>query len=254
MNKTIWIGVGVAAAGVLGLGGYLMTQLSQTSQSGNGQGLGSSATARASGSASDRASGRASGDITSGSEGGLTSGSTGASLGAAAPRSGATDLSASQPEFLSQPSASNGASTAPLGLGRPNSGLAGLAGSSPAGQGLPIGKPGAPSIEGIQQRLQALVANGRQPTAKEVDAVLADLQKNQGSNVVGGVNIQAVRDNLARSDRIAQIAQEIQTIANQPSKADLPRLKSLTEEMQRLQTSMASPAANVAVGNPALVR
>jgi hypothetical protein len=168
MNKTIWIGVGVAAAGVLGMGGYLMSQLSEASNPGNGQRIVSSAIV----------------------------GSTGASSGPKSPRSGAVDLSPSQPEFLSQPSASNGP---PLGLGQSNSGLAGLAGSSPAGQGLPIGKPGAPSIEGIQQRLQALVANGRQPTAKEVDAVLADLQKNQGSNVVGGVNLQALRDNLARS-------------------------------------------------------
>ena len=117
--------------------------------------------------------------------------------------------------------------------------------------GVPIGKSGAPSMEGIQQRLQALVASGRQPTAREVDAVLADLQKNQGSNVVAGVNLQALRDNLARTDRISQIALEIQAIANQPGKSDLVRLQTLSAEMQSIQAALLT---QVIASNPPPVR
>ncbi len=144
------------------------------------------------------------------------------------------------------------------------SGTVGMA-SVPAGQALPptapwatgpgapapgklgvnvpaVGKAGAPSIDDIQRRLQGLTANGRQPTAREVDAVLADLQRNQGTDVVAGVNLQALRDNLARADRMQQIAQEVQALAANPRKEDLPRLQALSAEMQRLQTSIAVPA------------
>jgi hypothetical protein len=103
---------------------------------------------------------------------------------------------------------------------------------------LAIGKPGSTSLEQIQQRLQQLTANGRQPSAAEVDAVLADLQKNQGKNAVAGVDLQGLRDTLARTDRIQQIGLELQAIAANPSKIDQARLQSLTAEMQRLQTAL----------------
>ena len=103
---------------------------------------------------------------------------------------------------------------------------------------LAIGKPGSPSLEQIQQRLQQLTANGRQPSAAEVDAVLADLQRNQGKNAVAGVDLQGLRDTLARTDRIQQIGLELQAIAANPSKVDQARLQSLTTEMQRLQTAL----------------
>ena len=103
------------------------------------------------------------------------------------------------------------------------------------------GKNGAPSLNLIQQRLQALVADGRQPTPSEVDLVLADLQKNQGSNVVAGVDLQVMRDNLAHTNRIAEIAKEIQGIAANPAKGDELRIAALVAEMQRRQGAMASP-------------
>jgi hypothetical protein len=114
-----------------------------------------------------------------------------------------------------------------------------------------VGKAGAPSIEDIQRRLQGLTANGRQPTALEVDAILADLQRNQGTNVVGGVNLQALRDNMARADRMQQIAQEVQTLAANPRKEDLPRLQALSAEMQRLQASVSVPTGPAVAAVPA---
>lgn len=107
--------------------------------------------------------------------------------------------------------------------------------------GVAIGRNGAPSLNHIQGRLQALVAQGRQPTAREVDLVLADLQKNQGTDVVSGVNLQVMRNNLSHTDRIEQIAKEIQTIASNPATVDSPRISALVAQMQRHQAAIVSP-------------
>lgn len=113
---------------------------------------------------------------------------------------------------------------------------------APATPSVSAGRPGAPTLEEIQARLQAL-SSSKQPSIREVDAVLADLQRNQGSAVVAGVNLQAVRDNLARTERIQQLALEMQTLAAAPT-ADTPaQLQSRVAEMQRLQAGMTTSAA-----------
>ncbi|AVS88432.1 hypothetical protein C8238_09480 [Paracidovorax avenae] len=82
-----------------------------------------------------------------------------------------------------------------------------------------------------------------QPDVREVDAVLADLQRNQGSTVVAGVDLQAVRDNLARSERIRQISVEMQALAAKPG-PDVPaQLQSRMAEIQRLQAGMTGNVA-----------
>ena len=129
-----------------------------------------------------------------------------------------------------------------------NAGSAGLGAPSTLGANaqtvtaIAVGKLGGTTMAEIQQRLQALVANGRQPSAMEVDAVLADLQKNQGNNSVAGVDLQSLRDTLGRTDRIQQIAKEMQAIASNPSKTDLARIQTLTAEMQRIQANMLGSA------------
>jgi len=105
-----------------------------------------------------------------------------------------------------------------------------------------VGRAGAPSIDDIQRRLQMLAANPR-PSVRDIDAVLADLQKNQGSNVVAGVNLQAVRDNLARSERIQQLALEMQALAATPGPDTAAKLQERMTEMQRLQAGMTSDVA-----------
>ncbi len=118
----------------------------------------------------------------------------------------------------------------------------------PATPPVAVGRPGAPTLEEIQTRLQTLATSG-QPSVREVDAVLADLQKNQGSDVVAGVNLQAVRDNLARTERIQQLAKEMQALAAAPTAETPAQLQTRLAEMQRLQASMATnvvPAAGAA--------
>ncbi len=123
-------------------------------------------------------------------------------------------------------------------------GSAGARASAPGGApSVAAGRAGAPSLDDIQKRLQAMLAQP-QPDVREVDAVLADLQRNQGSTVVSGVDLQAVRDNLARSERIRQISVEMQALAAKPG-PDVPaQLQSRMAEIQRLQAGMTG---NVAV-------
>ena len=157
---------------------------------------------------------------------------------------------ASVVSFENTPFAMGGlpANTATIGLQRSDAPFAGLTGPTGGGvsglQGgarvspIAVGKPGAPTLEDIQKRLLATTANGRQPNAREVDAVLADLQKNQGSNNVAGVDLQKLRTALVNTERIQQLALEMQAIAANPRKDDLPRLQVLATEMQRLQASL----------------
>lgn len=118
--------------------------------------------------------------------------------------------------------------------------------ASGAAPAVRAGREGAPTLDQIQQRLQNLLASP-QPDVREVDAVLADLQKNQGSKVVAGVDLQAVRDNLARSERIRQIAVEMQALAAKPGPEVPAQLQARMAEIQRLQAGMnasvAAPAA-----------
>lgn len=102
----------------------------------------------------------------------------------------------------------------------------------------------ATPIEQIQQRLQLLTSSGRPPRAAEVDAVLADLQKIQGNNVAG-VNLTALRDTLARVDRIQQISSEMQAAVSTPGRIDRAKVQGLMLEMQNLQAGMKSGAAQL---------
>lgn len=122
-------------------------------------------------------------------------------------------------------------------------GSAGARASAPgSAPSMAAGRAGAPSLDDIQKRLQAMLAQP-QPDVREVDAVLADLQRNQGSTVVAGVDLQAVRDNLARSERIRQISVEMQALAAKPG-PDVPaQLQSRMAEIQRLQAGMTGNVA-----------
>lgn len=95
-----------------------------------------------------------------------------------------------------------------------------------------------PRLEDIQRQLTALLAHGRQPTIAEVDHLLAELQRSQGSNEVGGINLAALRDNLARTKEIQQLAKEIQRLAEQPGKPDVARMQQLVAQIQQQQAGI----------------
>lgn len=105
-----------------------------------------------------------------------------------------------------------------------------------------MGKQGAPTLESIQQRLQGIAASG-QPNVRELDQALADLQRNQGRDVIGGVNLQILRDTLMRSERISELAEQIKIVAASPGPDTQKRLQPLLLEIQRVQAGMQAASA-----------
>lgn len=96
----------------------------------------------------------------------------------------------------------------------------------------------AKAYEMLQAKLSAMTAGGKPPNAKDLDGILAELQQINGSTDVGGVNLAALRNNLARAEEIQRLGKEMQTIAQAPGKQDAPKLQSLMAEIQQQQAGM----------------
>lgn len=96
-------------------------------------------------------------------------------------------------------------------------------------------QPGAPSLQSIQTELQTLSSNGRQPTPMEVDAVLAKLEQNQGSSVVAGYDLKALRANMQAAERIRVLADQMQVLAEDLTPENTQKLMDLMKEMYKVQ-------------------
>ncbi|MBV2234248.1 MAG: hypothetical protein KUL75_01770 [Sterolibacterium sp.] len=94
------------------------------------------------------------------------------------------------------------------------------------------------SAEELQRRATDLTAGGRQPSPSEVDQLLADIQRSQGKNEVGGVDLAAVRANLAHATEIQRLALEIRRVAEQPGKPDISRIQILMGQIQQQQAGI----------------
>ena len=94
--------------------------------------------------------------------------------------------------------------------------------------------------EVLKAKLAAMTAGGKTPNMKELDGVLADLQKVNGSTDVGGVNLSALRNNLARADEIQRLGLEMQALSQAPGKQDLPKIQALMAEIQKQQAGMVT--------------
>jgi len=98
--------------------------------------------------------------------------------------------------------------------------------------------PKEKAYEALQGKMAAMTAGGRTPQAKDLDAILAELQQINGSTEVGGVNLSALRNNLARAEEIQRLGKQMQLIAEAPGKQDLPKLQSLMAEIQLQQAGL----------------
>lgn len=87
----------------------------------------------------------------------------------------------------------------------------------------------------IQARLAALGSLGK-ADPREVDALLAELQQLEG-NEVGGVNLLALRDNLAKAQEIQRLAAELDQLAHRPN-PDPRQMQDLIARIQTLQAGM----------------
>ncbi len=106
-----------------------------------------------------------------------------------------------------------------------------------------VGGQPAPSLQEIKKQAEALTANGRTPSIREVDALLASLQKTQNPAINEVIDLQVVRDVLARTDEIQQISAEVQKAGGTPTPAQKARLQALVEEMKPLQARLLQQAS-----------
>jgi hypothetical protein len=101
--------------------------------------------------------------------------------------------------------------------------------------------------EAIRAKILSLTANGRQPTPAEMNAVLGELERVEGSSVISGVNVGALRNNLSKVDEMQRLGLEMKNESTKPNGGDPKKLKELMERLQKLQTEMrtdiAAPAA-----------
>ena len=106
----------------------------------------------------------------------------------------------------------------------------------------------AKAYEALQGKMAAMTAGDKTPQAKDLDTILAELQQINGSTEVGGVNLSALRNNLARAEEIQRLGKQMQLIAEAPGKQDLPKLQSLMAEIQLQQAGLVIDVRAKSVG------
>lgn len=105
--------------------------------------------------------------------------------------------------------------------------------------------------EAIRAKILSLTANGRQPTPAEMNGVLAELERVEGSSIISGVNVGALRNNLSKVDEMQRLGMEMKNESTKPNGGDPKKLKEIMERLQKLQTEMrtdiAAPAGPASV-------
>lgn len=97
--------------------------------------------------------------------------------------------------------------------------------------------------EAIRAKILSLTANGRQPTPAEMNGVLAELERVEGSSVISGVNVGALRNNLSKVDEMQRLATEMKDESAKPNGGDQAKLKDIMGRMQKLQSEMRTDIA-----------
>lgn len=109
------------------------------------------------------------------------------------------------------------------------------------------------ALEKVSARLQALRASNRADPA-EVDKALGDLERIQGSSVVGGVDLSVVRASLRAATRMQELQKEIEQLrpaTGEPTEANKAKLAEKYKEMQAVIAQMqASTGAVQATRQP----
>ncbi len=92
--------------------------------------------------------------------------------------------------------------------------------------------------DAIRVQIQELTANGRHPTLAEMNDVLGDLERVEGSPVVSGVNIGVLRKNLVAVDKLQKLALELQAESQKPGGADEQKVQDILEQLKQVQAGM----------------
>ncbi len=104
--------------------------------------------------------------------------------------------------------------------------------------------------DAIRARIQKLTANGRHPTPAEMNQVLGDLERVEGSPVVAGVDIGALRKNLVAVDKLQKLSRELQTESQKPGGGDKKRIQQILAQLKQIQSEMNYSAATVRPAAP----
>lgn len=108
------------------------------------------------------------------------------------------------------------------------------------------------ALEKVSARLQALRASNRADPA-EVDKALGDLERIQGSSVVGGVDLSVVRASLRAATRMQELQKEIEQLrpaTGEPTEANKAKLAEKYKEMQAVIAQMQASTGAVQATRP----
>lgn len=100
----------------------------------------------------------------------------------------------------------------------------------------------------LRARLHKLTADGRHPSIAELNDVLGDMERVEGSPVVAGVDIGALRQNLAAVDKLQKLSLELQTESQKPGGGDKQKIQDILAQLKQIQADMD---LNIAVPTPA---
>lgn len=123
------------------------------------------------------------------------------------------------------------------------SAAAGGADLGPAIRNAPADPKKQAAREAIRTKILSLTANGRQPTPAEMNAVLAELERVEGSSVISGVNVGALRSNLSKVDEMQRLGMEMKNESSKPNGGDPEKLKEIMTRLQKLQAEMRTDIA-----------
>lgn len=97
-------------------------------------------------------------------------------------------------------------------------------------------------LKAMQMALMKSMQETHRVDPKQVDALLVKIKQVTGSSTVNGIDIDALRSNLARAEEMQRIAGEMSRETTKPGGADPKKLKEYSEQLQVLQRqTLASP-------------
>lgn len=107
--------------------------------------------------------------------------------------------------------------------------------------------------QAVRAKIASLTANGRHPTPAEMNVVLGDLERIEGSSIISGVNVGALRSNLVKVDEMQRLAEEMKVESQKPNGGDPEKSKQILARLQKLQGEMRMDIAAPTATTPAPV-
>lgn len=106
-------------------------------------------------------------------------------------------------------------------------------------------------VEQAQADLAASMRPGVAPDPVKVDAALLAIREAAGTAIVGGVNLDTVRANLAVSQKIQKIAEQIDLEVKRSGQMDTKKMAMYAAELNRLQQQIRPDVTAPAAGTTA---